>query len=164
VKSYNNHTGVPLSLSRMPRDTRFGVFEMGMNHAGELAALTRLVRPHVAIVTTIASAHRAFFASEEEIADAKGEIFQGLEEGGTALIPFDSPHRDRLVACGAPLCGHHPDLRPRQGRRHPRPRCGAAANGGSLVTASLPSAETHLLGQPARRALGFERARRARCG
>ena len=58
VKSYNNHVGVPLSLARMPRDTRFGVFEMGMNHAGELSALTRLVRPHVAIVTTIASAHR----------------------------------------------------------------------------------------------------------
>ena len=102
VKSYNNHTGVPLSLARMPQDTRFGVFEMGMNHAGELAALTRLVRPHVAIVTAIASAHREFFSSEEEIADAKGEIFQGLEPGGTALIPFDSPHRDRLLAAARP--------------------------------------------------------------
>ncbi|MFK5073802.1 Mur ligase family protein, partial [Klebsiella pneumoniae] len=61
VKSYNNHTGVPLSLARMPRDTRVGVFEMGMNHAGELAQLTRLVRPHVAIVTAIAPAHTAFF-------------------------------------------------------------------------------------------------------
>src|SRR3546814_4116638 len=58
LKSYNNHTGVPLSLARMPRETRFGVFEMGMNHAGELAALTRLVRPHIAIVTAIAPAHR----------------------------------------------------------------------------------------------------------
>src|SRR3546814_11566672 len=58
VKSYNNHTGVPLSLARMPADSRYGVFEMGMNHAGELAALTRLVRPHVAVVTWIASAHR----------------------------------------------------------------------------------------------------------
>ncbi|MCS7493941.1 Mur ligase family protein, partial [Raoultella planticola] len=67
VKSYNNHTGVPLSLARMPRATRYGVFEMGMNHAGELAALTRLVRPHVAIVTTIAAAHLGFFASEEAI-------------------------------------------------------------------------------------------------
>ncbi|MDP9415767.1 MAG: Mur ligase family protein, partial [Pseudomonadota bacterium] len=75
VKSYNNHTGVPLSLARMPRTARYGVFEMGMNHAGELSALTRLVRPHVAIVTAIAPAHREFFASEEEIADAKGEIF-----------------------------------------------------------------------------------------
>ncbi len=97
VKSYNNHTGVPLSLARMPADTRFGVFEMGMNHAGELQALTALVRPHVAIVTWVASAHREFFASEEAIADAKGEIFAGLEPGGTAIIPFDSVHRDRLV-------------------------------------------------------------------
>ncbi|MFL6861861.1 MAG: UDP-N-acetylmuramoyl-tripeptide--D-alanyl-D-alanine ligase, partial [Allosphingosinicella sp.] len=83
VKSYNNHTGVPLSLARMPRETRFGVFEMGMNHAGELAALTRLVRPHVAIVTAIAPAHREYFASEADIADAKAEIFEGLEPGGT---------------------------------------------------------------------------------
>lgn len=98
VKSYNNHTGVPLSLSRMPRDARFGVFEMGMNHAGELLALTHMVRPHIAVVTTIAPAHTEFFDSEEAIADAKGEIFQGLEPGGTAIVPFDSPHRDRLIA------------------------------------------------------------------
>ncbi len=97
VKSYNNHTGVPLSLARMHADSRFGVFEMGMNHAGELAQLTRLVRPHVAVVTWIASAHREFFDSEEAIADAKGEIFQGLEPGGTAIVPFDSPHRDCLI-------------------------------------------------------------------
>ncbi|TPG22484.1 UDP-N-acetylmuramoyl-tripeptide--D-alanyl-D-alanine ligase [Sphingomonas koreensis] len=97
VKSYNNHTGVPLSLARMPAASRFGVFEMGMNHAGELAALTRLVRPHVAIVTAIAPVHLEFFADEGAIADAKAEIFQGLEPGGTAIVPFDSPHRDRLV-------------------------------------------------------------------
>ncbi|GAA4764610.1 UDP-N-acetylmuramoylalanyl-D-glutamyl-2,6-diamino pimelate--D-alanyl-D-alanine ligase [Stakelama sediminis] len=102
VKSYNNHTGVPLSLSRMPAATRFGIFEMGMNHAGELAALTRLVRPHVAIVTAIAPAHTAFFKDESAIADAKGEIFQGLEPGGTAIVPFDSPHRDRLIAAAQP--------------------------------------------------------------
>lgn len=98
VKSYNNHTGVPLSLARMPRETQFGVFEMGMNHAGELLALTHMVRPHIAVVTTIAPAHTEFFDSEEAIADAKGEIFQGLEPGGTAIVPFDSPHRDRLIA------------------------------------------------------------------
>ena len=102
VKSYNNHTGVPLSLARMPAATRFGVFEMGMNHAGELAHLTTLVRPHVAIVTTIASAHREFFDSEEAIADAKGEIFQGLQPGGVAIVPYDSPHRDRLIAAATP--------------------------------------------------------------
>ncbi len=102
VKSYNNHTGVPLSLARMPASTRFGVFEMGMNHSGELAQLTRLVRPHVAMVTTIAPAHMGFFASEAAIADAKSEIFQGLEPGGTAIVPFDSPHRDRLIAAATP--------------------------------------------------------------
>jgi len=103
VKSYNNHTGVPLSLARTPADCRMGVFEMGMNHAGELAALTRLVRPHVAVVTAIASAHREFFASEEAIADAKGEIFAGLEPGGVAIVPFDSPHRDRLIGWATPF-------------------------------------------------------------
>jgi UDP-N-acetylmuramoyl-tripeptide--D-alanyl-D-alanine ligase len=102
LKSYNNHVGVPLSLARMPRETKFGVFEMGMNHAGELAALTRLVSPHVALVTTVALAHGAYFKDESAIADAKGEIFQGLAPGGTAIIPFDSPHRDRLIAAARP--------------------------------------------------------------
>ena len=101
VKSYNNHTGVPLSLARMPRGARYGVFEMGMNHTGELAALTRLVRPHVAVVTWVTSAHLAFFDSEAAIADAKAEIFEGLEPGGAAVIPFDSDHRERLAAKAA---------------------------------------------------------------
>ncbi|PEQ12654.1 UDP-N-acetylmuramoylalanyl-D-glutamyl-2, 6-diaminopimelate--D-alanyl-D-alanine ligase [Novosphingobium sp. PC22D] len=96
VKSYNNHTGVPLSLARMPARARFGVFEMGMNHAGEIAALTRQVRPHVAVITTIAPAHIEMLGSEEAIAEAKGEIFQGLGRGGTAVIPADSPHFERL--------------------------------------------------------------------
>jgi UDP-N-acetylmuramoyl-tripeptide--D-alanyl-D-alanine ligase len=97
VKSYNNHTGVPLSLARMPRDARFAVLEMGMNNAGEIAALTRQVRPHVALITTIAPAHIENLGSEEAIADAKGEIFEGLEPDGIAIIPNDTPHRDRLV-------------------------------------------------------------------
>lgn len=96
VKSYNNHTGVPLSLSRMPADTRFGVFEMGMNHAGELSRLTALVRPHVALITWIASAHAEFFRDEAAIADAKGEIFEGLQDGGIAIVPHDSEHYARL--------------------------------------------------------------------
>lgn len=97
IKSYNNHTGVPLSLARMPADSAYGVFEMGMNHAGEIAALTRLVRPHVAVVTAVAAVHLEFFSSVEAIADAKAEIFEGLEAGGTAVIPYDSPYRDRLI-------------------------------------------------------------------
>jgi len=98
VKSYNNHTGVPLSLARMPADSIYGVFEMGMNHPGELTELAALVRPHVAIITTIASAHRAYFDSEEAIADAKAEIFSGLEPGGIAVLNKDNPHFERLRA------------------------------------------------------------------
>ena len=97
VKSYNNHTGVPLSLARMPRDAEYAVLEMGMNNPGEIAALTRLARPHVAIVTAIASAHIENLGSIEAITDAKGEIFSGLAPGGTAIIPEDSRQRDRLV-------------------------------------------------------------------
>ena len=97
VKSYNNHTGVPLSLSRMPRDAEFAVLEMGMNNKGEIAALTRQVRPHVALITAIAPAHIENLGSMEAIADAKAEIFEGLEAGGTAIVPNDTPYRDRLV-------------------------------------------------------------------
>ena len=99
VKSYNNHTGVPLSLARMPADTRFGVFEMGMNHAGEIAALTRMVRPHVAVITWVANAHIENFPDGEPgIARAKAEIFEGLEPGGVAVWPVDNPHAPILAA------------------------------------------------------------------
>jgi UDP-N-acetylmuramoyl-tripeptide--D-alanyl-D-alanine ligase len=97
VKSYNNHTGVPLSLSRMPREAEFAVLEMGMNNAGEIAALSRIVRPHVALITAIAPAHIENLGSEEAIADAKAEIFEGLEPEGIAIIPNETPHRDRLI-------------------------------------------------------------------
>lgn len=96
--SYNNHWGVPLSLATLPRDAAFGVFEVGMNHFGELRALTGFVRPHVAMITTVAAAHLAFFGSVEAIADAKSEIFEGLEPGGTALVPADNPQAARLIA------------------------------------------------------------------
>ena len=97
VKSYNNHTGVPLSLARMPRDAEFAVFEMGMNHSGEIRALTKQVRPNVAVITAIAPAHIENLGSEEAIADAKAEILEGLEPGGVAILPNDTAHRDRLV-------------------------------------------------------------------
>lgn len=96
VKSYNNHVGVPLSLARMNARSRFGVFEMGMSNAGEIAALTAQVRPHVAVITTIAPAHVENLGSLEAIANAKAEIFEGLEPGGVAVIPADSPHFARL--------------------------------------------------------------------
>jgi UDP-N-acetylmuramoyl-tripeptide--D-alanyl-D-alanine ligase len=94
--SYNNHWGVPLSLATMPRDCAYGVFEVGMNHFGEIRALVGLVQPHVALVTTIAPAHLEFFETCEAITDAKSEIFEGLVAGGTALIPADSPYAERL--------------------------------------------------------------------
>ena len=97
VKSYNNHTGVPLSLARMPRDAEFAVLEMGMNNSGEISALVAQVRPHLALITAIAPAHIENLGSEEAIADAKAEIFEGLEPDGIAIIPNDTPHRDRLV-------------------------------------------------------------------
>ncbi|MEO7278048.1 MAG: UDP-N-acetylmuramoyl-tripeptide--D-alanyl-D-alanine ligase [Sphingomicrobium sp.] len=97
LKSYNNHTGVPLSLVRMPRDSEFAVFELGMNNAGEIGGLTRQVRPHIALITAIAPAHIENLGSEEAIADAKAEVFEGLEPGGVAIVPNGTPHRDRLV-------------------------------------------------------------------
>ncbi len=109
AKSFNNHWGVPLSLANMPKDVRFGVFEIGMNHAGEIDLLTRLVRPHIAIVTTVAPVHLGFFRSVEDIADAKAEIFRGLEPGGTAIINRDNPHyerlKDRALEHGAKIVG-----------------------------------------------------------
>jgi UDP-N-acetylmuramoyl-tripeptide--D-alanyl-D-alanine ligase len=91
-KSFNNHWGVPLTLARMPIDADFGVFEIGMNHAGEITPLTRLVAPHVAIVTTVAPAHLEFFGTTEKIAEAKAEIFLGVAPGGAAILPFDNEH------------------------------------------------------------------------
>jgi UDP-N-acetylmuramoyl-tripeptide--D-alanyl-D-alanine ligase len=95
--SYNNHWGVPLSLARCPAGTHYAVLEMGMNHAGEIAPLTRLVRPHVAIVTAVEPVHLEFFPSVEAIADAKAEIFLGVEPGGAAVINRDNPHFARLA-------------------------------------------------------------------
>jgi UDP-N-acetylmuramoyl-tripeptide--D-alanyl-D-alanine ligase len=98
VKSYNNHWGVPLTLSRMPRESRFAVFEIGMNHRGEILPLTQLVKPHAALVTTIAPAHVENLGSLEAVADEKGDIYAGLEPGGAAIIPADAPHASRLIA------------------------------------------------------------------
>lgn len=95
--SFNNHWGVPLSLSRFPQSSRFGVFEMGMNHPGEITPLAGMVRPHIAIITTIAPVHLGFFSSVDEIAAAKAEIFDGLEQGGTAVLNRDNSYFDYLA-------------------------------------------------------------------
>jgi UDP-N-acetylmuramoyl-tripeptide--D-alanyl-D-alanine ligase len=140
VKSYNNHTGVPLSLARMPREAELAVLEMGMNHAGEIAALTRLARPHLALITTIAPAHIENLGSEEAIADAKAEIFEGLEADGVAVIPNDTPHRDRLLRSArrhadriVTFGGGDADVHALHAVR--------ADDGGSLVTAALLESE-----------------------
>ena len=95
-KSFNNQWGVPLSLANLPRDARFGVFEVGMNHAGEITPLAQMIRPDIAIITTVEPVHLEFFDSVEAIAEAKAEIFHGLEPGGTAILNSDSPFFDLL--------------------------------------------------------------------
>ncbi len=114
-KSFNNHWGVPLTLARMPADTRFGVFEIGMNHAGEITPLVKMVRPHIAIVTTVEPVHLAQFPSVEAIAEAKAEIFTGLEPGGVAIINRDNGHFDLLrrhaEAAGARIVAFGQDAR-----------------------------------------------------
>ena len=94
--SFNNHWGVPLSLARCPAATQFAIFEIGMNHAGEIEPLVKMVRPHVAIVTTVEPVHLEFFPNVEAIADAKAEIFFGLEPGGAAVLNIDNPQFARL--------------------------------------------------------------------
>jgi UDP-N-acetylmuramoyl-tripeptide--D-alanyl-D-alanine ligase len=98
ASSHNNHWGVPLSLASLPRDAQYGIIEIGMNHFGEIRNLVSFVRPHVAVITTIAPAHLEFFGNCESIADAKSEIFEGLLPGGAALIPADNPYAERLKA------------------------------------------------------------------
>jgi UDP-N-acetylmuramoyl-tripeptide--D-alanyl-D-alanine ligase len=96
--SYNNHWGVPLTLARMPQATRYGVFEIGMNHPAEIVPLTAQVRPDIALITTVEPVHIEHFASVSAIADAKGEIFSGLEPGGVAIINRDTATFERLLA------------------------------------------------------------------
>jgi UDP-N-acetylmuramoyl-tripeptide--D-alanyl-D-alanine ligase len=150
LKSYNNQTGVPLSLARMPESTRYGVFEMGMNSRGEIAAHTRLVRPHVAVITTIAAAHIEHLGSLEEIARVKAEIFEGLEPGGTAIIPFDSPQRDILQEAAKRYAANVITFGFDQGADVRAIDMVPARNGGgTLVTIQMPDASLCItVGQP----------------
>jgi UDP-N-acetylmuramoyl-tripeptide--D-alanyl-D-alanine ligase len=98
VASYNNHWGVPLTLARMVPDAAFAVIEIGMNHAGEILPLARLARPHAAVITAITAAHLGHLGTIEAIADEKASILDGLEPGGIAVLPADSPLLPRLLA------------------------------------------------------------------
>ena len=95
--SLNNHWGLPLSLARVPRDIDWVVQEIGMNHAGEIAELARIARPHVGVITTVEPVHIEFFPSVEAIADAKAELFLGMTAEGTAVLNRDNPHFERLA-------------------------------------------------------------------
>ena len=115
VGSFNNHWGVPLTLARLPADARFGVFEIGMNHAGEIRPLTGFVHPHAAIVTTVGPVHIEHFDDEAGVAEAKAEIFDGLEPGGAAILNRDNRWfpllAQRAAARGARIIGfgEHPE-------------------------------------------------------
>jgi UDP-N-acetylmuramoyl-tripeptide--D-alanyl-D-alanine ligase len=102
TRSFNNHWGVPLTLARMPAATAFAVIEIGMNHAGEITPLSRLARPHVALIINVEPVHLEHLGSIEAIADAKAEIFAGLEPDGVAVLNADNPHFARLAAAAAP--------------------------------------------------------------
>ena len=149
--SFNNHWGVPLSLSRMPADSAFGVFEIGMNHPGEITPLTKMVRPHVALVTNVEHVHGAYFDSMDAIADAKAEIFAGLAEDGVAVLNRDNDQYDRLCAAATAAgvktivgFGFHPDA----GARAVDVRTDSE---GSDVDAVICGRDIHYrLGQPGR--------------
>jgi len=115
VKSFNNHWGVPLTLATTPRDVDAAIYEIGMNHAGEITPLTQMVRPHIAIITAVEPVHLEFFSSVEQIAEAKAEIFSGLEAGGFAVLNADNDYfsllKDRARSANARIVsfGRAPD-------------------------------------------------------
>ncbi len=141
-KSFNNHWGVPLTLARMPAETRFGIFEIGMNHAGEITPLVRMVRPHVAIVTTVEPVHLAQFPSVEAIAEAKAEIFLGLEPGGVAIINRDNTHfellRRHAEAVGARIVSFGQDA-----RADVRPKVLELSSEGTAIVIDVGGREIH---------------------
>ena len=98
LKSYNNHWGVPLTMARMSKLSNYGIFEVGMNHAGELSDLSKLLKPHIALITTVAPAHLAHFENVEAIADAKAEIMDGLTDDGILVLNADNPHTPQIIA------------------------------------------------------------------
>ncbi len=123
--SHNNHWGVPLTLARLPPAHRYGVIEIGMNHAGEIAPLACMARPHVAVVTNVAAAHIGHLGSLEAIADEKASIAQGLEPGGILLLPGDSPQFERMAA----------------GTTHRMQRFGTAADADHRLISAVPDAD-----------------------
>jgi UDP-N-acetylmuramoyl-tripeptide--D-alanyl-D-alanine ligase len=151
VASYNNHWGVPLSLARCPASARYVVLEMGMNHAGEIAPLSRLARPDVVLITTIAPVHLEFFGSLTKIADAKAEIFLGLKSDGVAILNRDIPqfahlqrHASEAGVSRVVSFGEHAKADARLIKCALQPRC-------STVQADILGTElTYKIGAPGR--------------
>ncbi|MCG8695340.1 MAG: UDP-N-acetylmuramoylalanyl-D-glutamyl-2,6-diaminopimelate--D-alanyl-D-alanine ligase [Minwuiales bacterium] len=150
--SYNNQWGVPLSLARMPADTDYAVFEIGMNHAGEITPLVKLARPHVAMITTVEAVHLEFFDSVQGIADAKAEIFLGLEPDGTAILNRDNPRYEQLLKRAGEAgvnnivaFGSHPEAAVRliNFALHPTCSCISADIAGQPVTYKVASPGRH---------------------
>ena len=150
--SYNNHWGVPLSLARMPQDTQFGIFEVGMNHPGEILPLTRMIRPDVAIITTVEGVHIENFSSLRAIADAKAEIFAGMSPDGTAILNRDNPHftylAERARAAGVENVwgfGSHAEANVRLVNfvLHPTCSCVSADIDGQAITYKVGSPGRH---------------------
>ncbi|RMF12106.1 MAG: UDP-N-acetylmuramoylalanyl-D-glutamyl-2, 6-diaminopimelate--D-alanyl-D-alanine ligase, partial [Alphaproteobacteria bacterium] len=151
-KSYNNDIGVPLSLARMAEDTVYGVFEVGMNHAGEITPLSRMIRPHLAIITGVENAHREFFDSIEAIADAKAEIFAGLEPDGIAILNRDNPLFGRLEVAARDAgvarvitfgFAEDAEVRPIRYSMHDDMSCVTAAVGDVIVTYKVGAPGRH---------------------
>src|SRR4051812_32253531 len=149
--SYNNHWGGALSLAGCPASARYAVFEMGMNHAGKIEPLTRLVRPHVAIITTVAPVHLEFFGSVEAIADAKAEIFSGIQPRGAAVINRDNPQFARLQSAAKAAgvarivsFGEHPEADARL------LKCALQPDSSTVQARILGTDVTYKLGAPGR--------------
>lgn len=150
IKSYNNHVGVPLSIARMPRESRFGIFELGMNAVGEIRENGVLVQPHVAIVTSVGAAHTAAFDDIEAIAAAKAEIFENMEEGGVAIIALDHPYAEQLVRA-AKDCGRRVVTVSVTGEADVRPLRITETHDCSCLTADVDGVPiTYKIGQPGR--------------
>ena len=151
VSSYNNHWGVPLSLARCSESAKYAVFEIGMNHAGEITPLTKLVRPQVAIITTIEPVHLEYFGSLEKIADAKAEIFTGVEAGGAAVLNRDNGQYERLAAAAkAAGIGRIVSFGAHEGADAQLLRVSLQADSSTIEARILGQAVTYRLGAPGR--------------
>lgn len=150
IKSFNNHVGVPLSLARMPRQSRFGVFELGMNGPGEIGSAARLVSPDVAVITAVGAAHAANFKTLADIARSKAEVYEGLKKGGLAILGTDHEWAD-VLKTEARNSGHDfltvsvtgaADIRPLRMTEHGTCTCLTADIAGTTIT--------YKVGQPGR--------------